>query len=331
MNKHNVIQFLAALGVTSPNVRREGWVRCPCPFSPHKHENHYKEANKVKKDPNFGIKISSGESHCYCFSCGTSGDLYSMITELQYLERRNPTGRIFDYATALQLIAEEGSVDALYGDLSARLKDNSNEGHDLIEFPESFLANFPKAYDDHGNIHPYLASRNLPYDLVRHFDVRYHAETRRVVFPIYGFNGKCYGLHGRAIDKTNELRYFAFEYLQRRNPSVWMNEKYIDFDEPIVLTEGQFDLASLCRVYPNVVASQTSALNTGKMKRIAFARRVISFYDHGTGGDKARAYLDEYYAGKNVELFHVIPTEEEGDAGDMSEEQIYHYLVKYLS
>lgn len=331
MNKHNAIQFLGTLGIHNPNVVREGWVRCPCPFAPHKHEGYSPFDSKAKKDPNFGIKTTNGISHCYCFSCGTSGDLYGMIAELQMLEKSNPTGRAFDYNAALQLIAEEGSVDDLYSELGGMLADVSTEGgNDLIEFAPNFVDSFSKAYDNRGNVHPYLAGRGCTYDLAKHFDIRYDPATRRIVFPIRGFNGKFYGMHGRAIDNSNELRYFAFEYLGRRNPSVWMNENAVDFDEPLVLTEGQFDLLSLARVYPNVVASQTSALNVGKMKRIGFARKIISFYDYGTGGDKAREYLTEYYKNKNVDLLHVIPHPTEGDAGDMTEKQIYDYLAPLL-
>ncbi|QWS69938.1 DNA primase protein [Vibrio phage vB_VpS_PG28] len=328
MNKANLVKFMQALGVDTPNTRRQGWVRGYCPLAPWRHQDYDPYNPSKKKDPNFGVKIDSTESHYYCFSCQSSGDLYSLIQELRTLNIRQPSGQVFDFSTCLQLIATEGDID----ELNAELKDiMSSEGSGgLTEFAESYLESFGKAYDNAGNIHPYLASRKVSVDTARYFDIRYDPEKRRIIFPIRGFNGKLYGLHGRAIDKTNDLRYFAYEYLGTRNPSVWLNENNIDFDEPLVVTEGQFDVASISRVYENVIGSQTSALNLEKMKRIKRARTIVSFYDYGTGGDKAREYLDEYCAGKPISLHHVIPAKEIGDAGDMSEKQVYEYLVKHV-
>ncbi|UOX39964.1 DNA primase protein [Vibrio phage V-YDF132] len=329
MNKANIIRFMQALGIDTPNVRRQGWVRGYCPLAPWTHLDYDLSEGHKKKDPNFGIKIDSTESHYYCFSCQSSGDLYSLIQEMRSNNLRKPSGLTYDFSTALQLIATEGDIDELNAELKD-LIDGGGAGHGVLEFSEAFLNSYEKAYDMYGKVHPYLASRKVSWDIAKYFDIRFDPERRRIIFPIRGFDGKLYGLHGRAIDKSNDLRYFAYEYLGKRNPTVWLNENNIDFDEPLVLTEGQFDVASIARVYENVIGSQTSALNLDKMRRIKRARTLVSFYDYGTGGDSARAYLDEYCKGKPIALHHVIPTEAEGDAGDMSEKQVYEYLVKHV-
>lgn len=326
MNKTNIVQFMQALGVEFPNTNRQGWVRGYCPMAPWKHQDYNPNNHSKKKDPNFGIKIEPMQSNCYCFSCGTSGDLYSLIQELRMLDRRNPSGKTYDFPTMMQLIANEGDPDELAAEVSEMINGELATSS-LLEFSDAYLNSFQKAYNPaNGTVHQYLASRGVSVDIAAYFDIRFDPERRRILFPIRGFNGKLYGLHGRAVDKSNDLRYFAYEYLGKRNPSVWLNENNIDFDDTLVLTEGQFDVASIARVYENVVGSQTSALNLDKMKRLRRVRQIVSFYDYGTGGDSAREYLDEYCKGKPLSLHHVIPSESEGDAGDLSEKRIYEYL-----
>ncbi|APD18930.1 hypothetical protein [Vibrio phage J14] len=40
---------------------------------------------------------------------------------------------------------------------------------------------------------------------------------------------------GLLIDKDNEVRYYAYEYMKQRNPNVWLNEYQVNFDEPLGL------------------------------------------------------------------------------------------------
>lgn len=328
MNKTNLIELMECLGVDHVNTARETWVRGYCPLAPWRHAGYNPNDTQPKKDPNFGIKVDPMESHVNCFTCGAHGDLYSFLVELMHLNKRKPSGIFYNFERALELVRNEGDLDQATQELLA-LSNEQTGGDKLTEFSNAWLDQFKPAYKANA-VHPYLASRGVNPQLAAYFDIRYDPKLRRLCFPIRGANGKLYGLHGRAIDKDNEIRYYAYEYMKQRNPNVWMNEHNINFDEPIVITEGQFDVASIARVYKNVLGSQTSALNAFKMRRIGRAKRIVSFYDHGTGGDHARDYLDEYCAKHSLQVSHIIPSEHDGDAGDMGERQIYDLLVEHI-
>ncbi len=328
MNKTNLIELMHCLGVENVNTVRSGWVRGYCPLAPWKHAGYNPNDHKIKKDPNFGIKVDPLQSHVNCFTCGTHGDLYSMLLEIRHLNKKNPSGINYNFERAAELIANEGDLDQATAELLQMVNDQG-EVEPLTEFSEAWLEQYPKAYSAKG-VHSYLAERNIPVAIAKLFDIRFDPSLGRICFPIRGANKKLYGFHGRSIDKTNELRYFAYEYLGKRNPNVWLNENNVDFDEVLVLCEGQFDVASISKVYENVLGSQTSALNAAKMARIKRAKRLVSFYDHGTGGDHAREYLDQYCAKHGLQLHHIIPTEKQGDAGDMSEREIYDRLIEVI-
>lgn len=328
MNKTNLIELMQCLGVENINTVRSGWVRGYCPLAPWKHTGYNPNDRKVKKDPNFGIKVDPLQSHVNCFTCGTHGDLYSVLLELRHLNKISPSGVPYNFERAAELIANEGDLDQATSELLAMVN-NQGDFEPLTEFSEAWLDQYPKAYNAKA-VHEYLHGRGVTPQIAKLFDIRLDPELNRICYPIRGANKKLYGLHGRAIDKSNELRYFAYEYLGKRNPNVWLNENNIDFDEPIVICEGQFDVSSIARVYENVLGSQTSALNKAKMLRIKRAKRLVSFYDYGTGGDHAREYLDQYCAKHGLQLHHVIPSELQGDAGDMSEREIYDRLIEIL-
>ncbi|WKC56064.1 DNA primase activity protein [Vibrio phage CAU_VPP01] len=328
MNKTNLEELLQCLGVEHINTKRSGWVRCYCPLAPWKHEGYNPNDTKQKRDPNFGVKVDPMESTVNCFTCGTKGDLYALIMEMRHLNRRNPSGIPYNFERAAELVNNEGDLDQATKELLALTNDQGGVAG-LFEFSEAWLNQFPKAYKPNA-VHAYLAGRGITPKMAAYFDIRFDPKLRRMCFPIRGANGKLYGFHGRAIDKDNEVRYYAYEYMKQRNPNVWLNENQVNFDEPLVLCEGQFDVASIARVYDNVLGSQTSALNAGKMIRISRGKRLVSFYDYGTGGDHAREYLDEYCAKHDLQVSHIIPDESQGDAGDMNESEIYDRLIEHI-
>ena len=102
----------------------------------------------------------------------------------------------------------------------------------------------------------------------------------------------------------------------------------MNLDSPLVLVEGPFDYTSVYRAYPNVVASFTSGLSVEKCKRLGLASELITFYDHGSGGDAARKRLDEVFP--KLPITHLIPTEQQEDPGNMSLEEIQELLTEYV-
>jgi 5S rRNA maturation endonuclease (ribonuclease M5) len=133
------------------------------------------------------------------------------------------------------------------------------------------------------------------------------------------------------IDKVDgdALRYKQYRYEGLVNGSVWMGENWADFDQPLILVEGPFDLASVMRVYPNVVASFTSGLSVEKCLRLGGVSEIMTLYDYGRGGEAARQKISKVF--KKIPVRHLIPTKEQDDPGNMTEDEIRAIIKSQLS
>ncbi len=135
------------------------------------------------------------------------------------------------------------------------------------------------------------------------------------------------GVHGRAVDKGVEPRYYAYPRNGNpegvRNPDIWMGEHHSNLDEPVILTEGQFDYAKVFYWYENVLAGLTTQLTEAKLRRIEDASKIITIFDYGLGGDNGRELISKKF--KHCPVKHLYVPEEYGDLGNMPD-----YLVKEL-
>lgn len=312
-----MIPAQAAALLLALNSRQSGsrgdWVLGRCPLGPWNHSNG-------DAHPSFGIlSSSSGLSICKCQSCGFGGDLMDLLLKIQELMRRSPASG-YDLATAagyvnfeLSEIDSTSIVIADYGDVKP------NGPADIL-FPEEWLSSF-KHYSMFPAAVDYLHSRGVSSQLANDLDVRFDPIQYRVVFPYRSFGGRLLGAQGRYIGKDpTALRYLQYGYKKKYNSHVWMGENAINLDLPVVLVEGPFDLASVRRVYPNVLASFTSGLSLAKLKRIEDAVEVFTFYDHGSGGNAARASISDFFY--RLPVSHLVPTEFQGDPGAMSAPEV---------
>jgi 5S rRNA maturation endonuclease (ribonuclease M5) len=194
-------------------------------------------------------------------------------------------------------------------------------------FPEAWLKTF-KIATHFPEAMAYLISRGIDYKMVMELDIRYDPTQHRVCFPFRNYKGELMGLQGRDINKVTSLRYFQYPYHQKHNLHVWMGESTLDLDQPVVLTEGPHDFARIYKHYKNVACSFTSGLSVEKIKRIADATSIITLYDFGAGGNAARAKLKKVLP--NVPMEHIVPTEEQDDAGNMTSAELRDALGPFV-
>jgi len=306
MRVEHIAKLYESLNSSVTGTRNE-WQEGRCPFV-------WKHGG-IDNHPSFGIKANQkGKSICKCWSCGYGGDLQDLVMDLKIGIKKNPSyvdG--YDFRAALQLIAHE--LDDVEFDPSAIPEYGIHAESTIIYFDEDWLATFKSALS-FKHARDYLHGRGVSDKMIEYLDVRYDSSQQRVCFPYRDAKGRLLGVQGRSIDPNNTLRYFQYGFKGKRNGIVWMNEDKVDFDRPVVLVEGPLDLTSVLRVYPNVLASFTSGLSVGKIKRVSNAVEVVSLYDYGNGGEAARAALDKILG--RVPRTHLIPTEIQDDAGNMS-------------
>lgn len=316
MKKELILQILNMIGAKNVKPTSAGWVGCSCIFAPWKH------AKGTDKTPSFGFSVNpSGPSRCHCFTCGSAGDMFDFFEEFRQLNKADPYYDVV-YKDLLALVGmeEEGGDETIGIPDYEEILNQKKSSTPISAFPEEWLASFPKMPH-----HPYLTEeRGLSVEISSYLDARYDPTLGRVCFPIRTAAGVLAGLQGRAIDKTAVQRYKLYDYKGKYNPQVWANENRLDLSNPLIITEGWFDLAKIAMVYPNVAASLTSKIDYAKAKRLQDASFIITFYDYGTGGTHGRELVEKYWP--NAFIRHIIPSEEVGDAGNMDPSDIFDIL-----
>lgn len=317
MDKPEVEQFLEALG-SAPKFTGGHWVGCRCPLAPWNHKGG------VDNNPSSGVSINaSGLSWFHCWTCQEKMPLLPLIMKIRKLRSELPAGDFMDLRAAYNLavceeddISDELGLDGI-GDYEANKKAKLAKKYITHAFGEAWFQSFSpvtvvKVAMD------YLSTRKQKFsaEMLLKYEVVYDSMQKRIAVPTRSFDGTLCGLHGRAIHDDIKPRYFAYGYHGLRNPHIWMGEHFVDLDKDVIITEGMFDMMSIARVYPNVLASRSSEIQEGMYSRIDAAPRIVTFYDYGTGGDVCRRKIDKRFSSHDI--VHIVPDEEEDDAGDMS-------------
>jgi hypothetical protein len=231
--------------------------------------------------------------------------LLELVYRLRDFNKKQPLA-VFDFKTAHEL-AEQDTASQL-PEFESYEEASDKAYAQLVEIPEVWLDTFPPITK-----HAYLHKRGILPWVASELGLRFDPKRRRICFPVRDRFGRLVGMQGRDITETNALRYYAYPYKGRTNKNIWLGEDKVDWDTPVVLTEGPFDYASIYRVYPNVLAS-LGGLNFTKLKRIGDASRLITFFDYGTGGNTARKRTEDVYGPRILQ--HVQVSKEIGDAGN---------------
>lgn len=316
MNKATLITVMGLLQVTvAGSQTREGWVVAHCPFAAWTH------SKGTDNSASFAIKHSNDKpSHYNCFSCMEHGDLMDLLLELK---RNNVPA---DYKRALPLITTE--EDSIELDIPDYEDEESTVVEKVVVWDEKFLQSFVPAFKSKDAM-TYLRGRGVPNKVIEQLDLRWDSKLKRVCFPIRNWKGGLVGLHGRDVTNQSPLPYFVYKYKGACNKIVWYGESWIDPDEPVVLVESVFDLASVYRVYRNVLCSLTCGVSVPKIQRVSAISEFVTLYDYGEGGDRARAKLAKGL--KQSTITHLSPTEDEDDPGAMSSCRVAMLLQDYVS
>jgi DNA primase len=294
-----------------------GWIRATCPFAKWKH--------KSGKDshPSFGVSVYDNEkSYCNCYTCGSKGDMFTMVMEIRDLQRMDG---IFDVniKEAMDLVLSEDSEKDVIPDILSYEESKVKEGKEFVTYSEHWLKSFPTAYN-----HPYVLSRGVTPEVAEALDLRIDIVEQRICVPIRTSSGILAGLQGRDITNADYLRYKLYGSGGKYNPDVWLMEHTVDQSDPVVICEGFFDLAKIYAAYPNVVGSLTTQITKSKARRLRDAEVIITFFDHGTGGDKGRSLVDTLWPDSFIQ--HILPPEGYSDAGEMPSSVIGEILDELI-
>lgn len=319
MKKSDIGPFLRALG-TEVEVDAGEWLRARCPMAFALHDSGQ------DSNPSFAVKIEeTGESFFHCFTC-ESGSLMKLVQVLAELDA--PYNRL-DIKTAMEyLVAEmEGKVMVDICDYDPYVKPVI----DTI-WSEDWLASFQYASQVPRAMQYLKAGRKNPLGVlcpvddavIAACDIRYDTSKNTVAFPIRNEAGALVGMRGRRLDGG----YYMYDYYGDRNSLPWLGEHKVDYMRPVLLVESVFDYASALRVYDNVLAPLTVGMGQDKVLRIGSALEIVTLFDNGVGGEKAREKIKRFLP-DSVQK-HLYPLAGYSDPADMSEFQLRELLGGYL-
>jgi 5S rRNA maturation endonuclease (ribonuclease M5) len=301
---------------------RAGWLIAPCPLRFWRHDNG------TDKNPSFAVKKESGDAFTHCFSCNWSGSLSALAYEIRHNNKQSPALDI-DWAEYSALL-DELSVSE-FVDLTAwgSVEDVYANKVQSREFPQWWLDSFP-AWSEVPFARDYLKKRGVTDTVAALLDIRADTHQRRVCFPVRDFNGRLMGLHGRAVDPGVEPRYRMYLQGGKNNPIVWLGESWVHTHKPVVVVEGPMDLASVMRVYRNVVSPLFASPGAEKIKRMLLATEMVIFFDRGKGGDAGRAAFKKTLSKSNVLTFPEVPPHRK-DPGEMTVDELKEALAPYVT
>jgi len=312
MNKAGVIQYLKALGAA--NVSQHGsWVQASCPLAPWEH------SSGRDTHPSFAIEIKDNDPSRYnCFTCG-GGDLTSLLFKLQHHGAATPR---YDLKSATAIAVADGEHPIRFA-----VKEWGEDAEAALPYytlPEVWLDTFIPATRAPRAV-KYLRSRGLSTSLATRLDLRFDTDKDAICFPIRDFDGVLCAMRARRIaPRDDQPRYHVYGDADgNRNTLVWYGEPWVDFDQPIVMVESVFDLASVYRVYRNVCSPMTSGFSEQRVKRMSRATEIVTLFDADKAGDKARHKVSRYLPNTKCSHLHL---EDGMDPGDYAPQDLIDLL-----
>jgi len=144
--------------------------------------------------------------------------------------------------------------------------DSSDDRTNSITLPKEFIPLYPTPNNIYARkVLSYLDKRNITQaDIIKYnigycMDGKYHD---RVIIPSYDINGLLNFFEARDITNTSSLRYL--KPMVDKNEVIAL-ELFINWDLPIILTEGLFDAITIKR---NVIPLLGKTISNALMKKI---------------------------------------------------------------
>lgn len=280
-------------------------IQTPCPF--HK--------NGQERKASFGV--NGNLNKCHCFTCGWSGGIDDMISELfgfvdskygkRWLIKRFNTIEIESRPNILEgFNVSSRKINGSYNNIYNKLHNNKSNMDNIGYISEQEL-------DKYRYIHPYMYERGLTDEIIERFDIGYDRERKEITFPVRDIEGRCVFVAGR----STERKFF-------RLPK--------GMDKPIYCSHlfryGTYTRAYITESFLNCLTCwkydkpAMAMIGTGNKKQYEIleklpVREYILCFDPDEAGRKATQRFKQNVKGKIIK--EIIYEEEGKDINDLQE------------
>ena len=264
-------------------------IQTPCPF--HK--------NGQERKASFGV--NGNLNKCHCFTCGWSGGIEDMISELfgfvdnkygkRWLVKRFNTIEIESRPNILEGV----NYDRVNNNISNRFNHRNGNNHNDIQ--RQIITE--EELDKYRYIHPYLYERKMDDRVIEIFDIGYDKETECITFPVRDKNGNCLFIARRSVN----TKFFSYPQGVEK-PLYGLYELYQldEFPKEIYICESMIDAITIW-THSNKYAVALNGLgNDLQFSQLNSMpnRTFILATDNDSAGTKARIRLKKYISNKLI-------------------------------
>lgn len=167
-------------------------VQTNCPF--HK--------NGQERKPSFGV---NGEiDKCHCFSCGWSGTIEEMISELYGYQDEGKFGKrwLIKRFNTVEIETRPNIMEGFNdrtSDIYNRNRCNNICDSEYNKDCDRYIGELE--LDKYRYIHPYMYERGLTDEIIERFDIGYDRERKEITFPVRDIEGRCVFVAGRSVER----------------------------------------------------------------------------------------------------------------------------------
>lgn len=290
-------------------------IQTNCPF--HK--------NGKERKPSFGV---NGEiDKCHCFSCGWSGTIEEMISELYGYHDDGKYGKrwLIKRFNTVEIETRPNIMEGFHGRNNNNFIDvditDANSSVSRFEQNKPDVKSYRKytgqiteeELDKYRYIHPYMYERGLTDEIIERFDIGYDRERKEITFPVRDIEGRCVFVAGRSV-KSKFFRlpkgmdkpvYQAYKFTTGKYKECYLVESFLN-----CLTCWKYDKPAMAMI------------GTGNQKQYELlnklpVREYILAFDPDEAGRKATERFKKNVHGKIIK--ELVYTDNR-DINDLQEE-----------
>lgn len=267
-------------------------IQTPCPF--------HKDGQERKAS--FGV--NGNLNKCHCFTCGWSGGIEHMISELFGFVDGGRYGRKW-LIKRFNTISIETRTNILENKLNRNLTRNTAKFNYITE----------QELDTYRYIHPYMYERGLTDEIIEQFDIGYDRERECITFPIHDIEGHCIFVATRSV----KTKFFGLP--QGLEKPIYQAHRF---------TQGKYKEAYICESFLNCLTlwklgiPAMALIGTGNKKQYETLERLpvrsyVLAFDPDDAGKKATQRFRQNVKGKIIKELQYLPNDSR-DINDLQEE-----------
>ena len=250
-----------------------------------------------------------------CFSCGWSGTIEEMISELYGYQDYGKFGKrwLIKRFNSVEIETRKNIMEG-FNARNNRLNDrNTNRLDNLNNNPVDNTYISDEELDKYRYIHPYLYERGLTDEIIERFDIGYDRERKEITFPVRDIEGRCVFVAGRSTERK------FFRLPQGLNKPLYQGYRFVDGSYKICYVTESFLNCLTCWKYDKPAIAM---LGTGNKKQYEIlnklpVREYILAFDPDEAGRKATERFRKSVHGKIIKEL-VYP--DNRDINDLQEE-----------